>query len=240
MTDRRDTRDKPNATVPFDRMPGDPSDADAYDGSRSDRDGSGENEANESGASGVTVERGTIDDVDAVADLWVALADGQRSYGTHLEAAENRPDAADAAARAVVTDGLVVARAAEPESAGKSTDSDATRPDATHGTAGSPRSGAETVVGFVTFGVESGRYDLDVTRGVVYNLFVREPHRGAGVGSRLLSAAESGLADAGVDVVSLEVMATNEDARRFYERHGYRPHRVALEKPLGGNRSDTD
>ncbi|QZY01103.1 GNAT family N-acetyltransferase [Halobaculum rubrum] len=182
-----------------------------------------------------------MDDVDAVADLWVALADGQRSYGTHLVAAENRPDAADAAARAVVTDGLVVARAPDPnDTDSKPGTSDATDPDAADATGSSSGSEAPTIVGFVTFGVESGRYDLDVTRGVVYNLFVRERHRGAGVGSRLLAAAESALADAGVDVIALEAMAGNEDARRFYERHGYRPHRVELEKPARGNRSDTD
>jgi len=234
MTAGRGTRTKPNATVPIDRMPVDPSDAGPTDRLRFDSggsgSGSGENETDESGADGVTVERGTMDDIDAVADLWVALADGQRSYGTHLVAAENRPDAVDAAARAVVTDGLFVARVTDPESTdSKPGESDATDPDA-----------ADATVGFVTFGVESGRYDLDVTRGVVYNLFVRERHRGAGVGSRLLATAESALADAGVDVISLEAMAGNEDARRFYRRHGYRPHRVELEKSVRGDRNDSD
>lgn len=207
-------------------MPLDPPDADAPDLDRLDR-----GEAGSAGDS-VTVESGTMDDVDAVADLWVALADGQRSYGTHLAAAENRPDAADAAARAVVTDGLVVARGPASDAADSGdTDTDG---------ADSPRSEPDAIVGFVTFGVESGRYDLDVTRGVVYNLFVRERHRGAGVGSRLLATAESSLADAGVDVISLEVMAGNADARRFYDRHGYQPHRVELEKPIRGDGSDTD
>ncbi|MXR42401.1 GNAT family N-acetyltransferase [Halobaculum sp. WSA2] len=178
-----------------------------------------------------------MDDVDAVADLWVALADGQRSHGTHLMAAGNRPDAADAAAHAVVTDGLVVARVGDTEStATEPGDPDASDSDVADMSGTNDRG----IVGFVSFGVESGRYDLDVTRGVVYNLFVRERHRDAGVGSRLLSAAESSLADAGVDVVSLEAMAQNEDARRFYERHGYRPHRVELEKPVRGDGSDTD
>lgn len=224
-------------------MPVDPSDAGARDRSGPDSGdtGSGESEPgenvpSESDAGGVTVERGTMDDVDAVADLWVALADGQRSYGTHLVAAENRPDAADAAAGAVVSGGLVVARVPDPES----TDLDVTGSGATDAVGDSSRSETGTVIGFVTFGVESGRYDLDVTRGVVYNLFVRERHRGAGVGSRLLAAAESALADAGVDVISLEAMADNEDARRFYQRHGYNPHRVELEKPVHGDRSDSD
>lgn len=231
-------------------MPADPSDTDARDRSRVDtggpdgnereEDGTGEDETDERGGV-VRIEDGTMDDVDAVADLWVALADGQRSHGTHLMAAGNRPDAADAAAHAVVTDGLVVARVEDPEStARKPPDPDASGADAAD--AAADRSGTNDggIVGFVTFGVESGRYDLDVTRGVVYNLFVRERYRDAGVGSRLLSAAESSLADAGVDVVSLEAMAANEDARRFYERHGYRPHRVELEKPIRGERSDTD
>jgi len=223
-------------------MPADSSDDDVRDRSRFDTGvadgnesgagGTGDEETDERGG-GVRIEAGTMDDVDAVADLWVALADGQRSHGTHLMAAGNRPDAADAAAHAVVTDGLVVARVEGPES----TAPEASESDAVAGTSGTNDG---RIVGFVTFGVESGRYDLDVTRGVVYNLFVRERHRDAGVGSRLLSAAESSLADAGVDVVSLEAMAANEDARRFYERHGYRPHRVELEKPVRGGGSDTD
>jgi len=95
---------------------------------------------------------------------------------------------------------------------------------------------ADGIVGFVMFGLEQGDYEQTVTRGVVHNLFVVSGSRGHGVGSALLGAAESALARAGADVVSLEAMAANERARRFYERHGYRPHRVELEKPA---RSDT-
>lgn len=95
---------------------------------------------------------------------------------------------------------------------------------------------ADRIVGFVMFGLEQGDYEQTVTRGVVHNLFVVPGARGQGVGSALLGAAESALVRAGADVVSLEAMAANERARRFYERHGYRPHRVELEKPA---RSDT-
>lgn len=93
------------------------------------------------------------------------------------------------------------------------------------------------IVGFVTFGPETGAYEEDVDRGVVQNLYVRPDRRDEGLGARLLDAAEERLADAGADVVSLEAMAENADARRFYERNGYRPHRVELEKRL---ESDTD
>ena len=92
------------------------------------------------------------------------------------------------------------------------------------------------VVGFVMFSIESGNYEQTVTRGVVHNLFVVPAARRQGVGSALLAAAEEALAALGADVVSLEAMATNDAARRFYERHGYHPHRVELEKPT---RSDT-
>ncbi len=48
--------------------------------------------------------------------------------------------------------------------------------------------------------------------------------------------AEELLRQAGADILALEAMADNESARRFYRRHGYRPHRVELEKSM---RSDT-
>lgn len=95
---------------------------------------------------------------------------------------------------------------------------------------------ADGLVGFVMFDIEAGAYEQDATRGMVRNLFVRPAYRDAGVGTRLLAAAEDALADAGVDAVALDVLADNEAARRFYRRHGYRPHRVELEKSM---RSDT-
>lgn len=90
----------------------------------------------------------------------------------------------------------------------------------------------EEVVGFVTVEHEGGTYAQDDTRGVVTNLYVRPEHRGEGVGSALLGAAENRLRDLGVDAVALEVMADNGDARRFYRRAGYEPHRVELEKSI--------
>ena len=38
----------------------------------------------------VSIELGTIADVDAVADLWVDLAAGQHEFGSQLLAEENR------------------------------------------------------------------------------------------------------------------------------------------------------
>ena len=93
------------------------------------------------------------------------------------------------------------------------------------------------VVGFVMYRIESGAYDQDATRGFIDNVFVAPDRRGEGVGSRLLGAAEDTLADRGADLVALSVLADNDAARRLYERRGYRPHRVTMERPL---ESDTD
>lgn len=158
----------------------------------------------------VTIEAGDAADTDAIAELWVALATDQRAYGSHLLAEENREQIRDAIARHVVLDGLRVAR---PESE----DSDL------------------PIVGFVMFDVETGAYEQDVDRGIVRNLFVRPGHRDEGIGGALLSAAEEALADAGADVVALEAMFSNEDARRFYMNQGYYPHRVEFEKRVGND-----
>ncbi|WP_129113364.1 GNAT family N-acetyltransferase [Halegenticoccus tardaugens] len=86
------------------------------------------------------------------------------------------------------------------------------------------------IVGFVMFGLEMGAYEQDVSRGLVQNLYVCSDRRGDGVGSALLAAAERRLVNRGADVISLEAMADNRAAIRFYRRHGYRQHRVELEK----------
>ena len=148
----------------------------------------------------VAVEPGTLADVDAVADRWVALAEGQREFGSHLLADENREQVRDAVARRAVAGELAVARA------------------------------DEEIVGFVTFGVESAHYEQDTTRGVVQNIYVVPEYREEGVGTELLETAESSLVEAGVETVSLEVMADNDAAREFYSRRGYRPHRIEMEK----------
>lgn len=150
----------------------------------------------------VSIEPGDISVADDVADMWVRLAEDQQAYGSHLLAKPNRELARDSAAQHAVTGGLLVAR----------DDSE--------------------LVGFVTFSKERGDYDVGVNRGLVHDLFVAPSHRDSGVGSRLLRGAERQLANDGIDRVSLEAMASNTDARRFYERHGYEQFRVELEKTL--------
>ncbi|WP_254545103.1 GNAT family N-acetyltransferase [Halomarina pelagica] len=146
------------------------------------------------------IEAARMGDADRIADLWVALAEGQRRYGSHLSAVENRGTVREAIARSIATGGLLVAR-----------------------------EGGE-VIGFVMFAPESGVYEQAVQKGVVENLYVVPERRGEGVGTALLGAAEDALRADGAAIVALDVMAANDEARRFYRRLGYRPHRVTMAK----------
>ena len=141
--------------------------------------------------------------LDTLVELWVALADEQRDHGSRLLAGENRDQIREAMARHLVTGGVLVAV-----------------------------DGANELLGFVMFGPETGVYATDRDRGIVHNIYVRPDRRGEGVGTRLLETAEAMLDEQGVDVVSLEVMADNDAARRFYDRNGYRPHRITMEKSV--------
>lgn len=91
----------------------------------------------------VHVTPATVDDVDPVTDLWIALAEGQRAHGSTLLAEENRGSVREWVARSVVTAELLVAR-----------------------------DGADDLIGFVGFALDRGGYERDRTRGVVSNLFV--------------------------------------------------------------------
>ncbi|ELZ53970.1 MULTISPECIES: GNAT family N-acetyltransferase [Halorubrum] len=161
---------------------------------------------------GPRVEEATADDVDAVTDMWVALATGQREYGATLRAEANRATVREWVAQSVVTGDLLVAR--DPEAAADSED-------------------GTDLVGFVGFSLERGDYERDATRGTVSNLFVVPERRGEGVGTALLDEAERALREQGADRVALEALADNDRARSFYAARGYDPHRVELTKPLG-------
>ena len=180
----------------------------------------------------------TMAEVDDVADLWVSLAADQRAHRSHLLAAENRGTIREAIARRVVSGGLLVVRAGDATSANLEADgeNDGDAADRAGGDGGDDDAEADgdedpdRLVGFVMFGPETGDFEQEVVRGVVENIYVDPAFRGRGVGGELLAAAEERLFEDGADRVSLEVLADNEDARRFYARHGYAPHRVELEK----------
>ena len=189
----------------------------------------------------------TVDDADAVTDLWVALADEQTAHGSHVLAEQNRGVVRDEVTRGAVTDRLLVARtdsaarertgganAADAEAAEGANATGAEAAEGTEGTAGADE--GSTVVGFVMFAMDRGTYEMAVTQGVIQNIYVAPAYRNEGVGSELLAAAERRLEDTGAETVVLEAMAANLEARRFYRRHGYDQHRVQLEKHVDGRR----
>ena len=180
------------------------------------------------GETDARIEPATADDVDAVIDMWVALAAGQREHGATLRAEANRATVREWVAQSVVTGDLLVAR--DPDPAAEADSQGDREPDP---------------VGFVGFSLERGDYERDAVRGTVSNLFVVPERRGEGIGAALLDAAERALAEAGADRVALEALADNDRAREFYAEHGYDPHRVELTKPLGdeddgGRHEDAD
>ncbi len=68
--------------------------------------------------------------------------------------------------------------------------------------------------------------------GLVMELHIDPEFQGRGVGRRLLETAEQHFRSTGSDWVSLGVFPTNGEARRFYERLGYRPVYAFLGKRL--------
>jgi ribosomal protein S18 acetylase RimI-like enzyme len=62
----------------------------------------------------------------------------------------------------------------------------------------------------------------DGHEGWIGGIGVLREHRGRGVGTKLMHAAEADLATKGVTEVSLEVIEGNDRAQRLYERLGYR------------------
>ncbi|MCY4112883.1 MAG: GNAT family acetyltransferase [Chloroflexi bacterium] len=84
----------------------------------------------------------------------------------------------------------------------------------------------QSVVGTVMAG-------YDGHRGWIYSLAVLPDQRRSGIGSRLLRHAEARLAELGCIKVNLQIVAGNEAAVAFYERHGYQVEpRISMGKRL--------
>lgn len=179
-----------------------------------DSEGDSPRAVSDAGPPPVSIEPGDVTSIDTLADLWVALASEQRAHDSHLLADANRSVIRDTLARQAVHGSIRVARC----------DGDA--------------------VGFITFDIERGLYEEDETRGVVQNVYVAHEHRGQGIGTALMDAAESALRDAGATVITLEAMAANRRAREFYRDRGYEPHRIQFEKSVatgaGGASTETN
>lgn len=64
-------------------------------------------------------------------------------------------------------------------------------------------------------------------------LYVDPAFRGEGIGTALIERAESWANNRNCEGLTLSVDVTNEDARAFYDRVGFRERRLKLQKRLG-------
>lgn len=78
-----------------------------------------------------------------------------------------------------------------------------------------------TVVGFAVTG-PSEDADADQRTGEVYAIYLEPDRVGTGVGRLLFEHAIADLRERGFGAATLWVLQTNEPARRFYERAGWR------------------
>jgi ribosomal protein S18 acetylase RimI-like enzyme len=78
----------------------------------------------------------------------------------------------------------------------------------------------DRIVGFASTGATRDVDALDRT-GELFAIYLDAAVAGTGVGSALLERAERDLRDAGYERATLWVLASNDRARRFYERHGW-------------------
>ncbi|WP_037603990.1 GNAT family N-acetyltransferase [Streptacidiphilus rugosus] len=67
---------------------------------------------------------------------------------------------------------------------------------------------------------------------------VLDGHRGEGIGSALLKAAEQAAAEQGVAIIYAGIFTRNEGAVRFYRAAGFGPRGTLLSRELGGPATD--
>ncbi|MBA2274750.1 MAG: GNAT family N-acetyltransferase [Actinobacteria bacterium] len=87
----------------------------------------------------------------------------------------------------------------------------------------------EGIVGFARLSLEEKVWG---TSCEVHTLVVEEATRSAGVGGRLIGAAESWALAEGAKGIRVNVLLQNAGARAFYEREGYLPIALRYGKPL--------
>lgn len=82
----------------------------------------------------------------------------------------------------------------------------------------------DSVIGQVFVQLDSARKELadGFLRAYIYGFRVRPLYRNLGIGGHMLRTLESDLEARGFRVATLNVARQNPQARRFYERYGYR------------------
>lgn len=92
--------------------------------------------------------------------------------------------------------------------------------------------GADDGYAMVRVGPSGPTWDHGELIGDLESLVVAERARGAGLGTRLIDAARSLLAERGVAYWTVSVIEANAGATRLYEREGFRPFFRSLLAPV--------
>lgn len=91
---------------------------------------------------------------------------------------------------------------------------------------------AGAIVGYITGHIEDDVRRVHSRRGVIEDWYVDEPHRGQGVGLRLLRVFEDVLREAGCHALESATWAFNTGARRAHEAAGFTETEVRFRKTL--------
>jgi ribosomal protein S18 acetylase RimI-like enzyme len=84
----------------------------------------------------------------------------------------------------------------------------------------------------------SPTWPLGERAGEIETLSVLPAERGRGTGTALLEAVRADLGTLGIKELSLHAMHTNEDAIRFYERHGFSTYALWMRTDGEGGRGE--
>ncbi len=88
------------------------------------------------------------------------------------------------------------------------------------------------VVGYLAGRVEEGTALRPWRVAELESMYVRGGYRNQGVGARLVGGFLGWVGSRGAERASVTAYATNERAIRFYQRAGFRPRRVSLEREM--------
>ena len=89
------------------------------------------------------------------------------------------------------------------------------------------------VVGYLSRGWKDSPKWRPVKATEIHALYLREAFRSQGIGRRLIEEFVHWSEERGAEVVEVGAFAANTRALAFYERAGFRPTLVHLEKPVG-------
>lgn len=92
----------------------------------------------------------------------------------------------------------------------------------------------KSVVGYLILYIQTypEHFFVDTRKGFIGSIGVEENHRGKGIGTKMLNAAEKYLKENGIFVFETDVFIFNEGAERLYNRFGFKDIKIYKKKIL--------